>query len=313
MWVKHELRVDAALQILEELLDLAAAVGQEAVPEARAPRHGPLRRRRGTPRRSRAPPSPAVARRREHDPVDLESGFDLVSVSNVPPQPISMSSAWQPIASTRRSGSSGRQAQRVHQPGALSACSSRPTLSQGALTRLVQGLEALPVLDRVHRPEEPVVRIRDELVPRDQPRERLLDQLVARLDQVEDLAPEDEEAAVDADVQSDSCPRRASTVPSLVGRHEMGVELRPHREEHRRLLALVERVDDVWKGRIREAVAVGREEHLVVADVRLDDLEPLTDGRVGAGVDERDRATRRGRARGARASCRRRSARARSR
>ena len=47
--------------------------------------------------------------------------------------------------------------------------------------------------------EEAVVRIRDQLAPGDQAREGLLDELVAGLDQVDDLATEDEEAAVDAD------------------------------------------------------------------------------------------------------------------
>ena len=61
-------------------------------------------------------------------------------------------------------------------------------------------LEPLPVLDRVHRAEEALVGERDDLATWDQPRERLLDELVAGLDPVEELAPAHEEAAVDPHV-----------------------------------------------------------------------------------------------------------------
>ena len=67
---EHELRVDAGLQILEELLDLAAAVGQEAVAEA--VHLDPCRRGGGQECvGARARLLAALARRREHDPVDL--------------------------------------------------------------------------------------------------------------------------------------------------------------------------------------------------------------------------------------------------
>ena len=42
------------------------------------------------------------------------------------------------------------------------------------------------------------------------------------------------------------------------------------------------------KRRVREAVAVGREELVVAAEVRLDGLQPLADRRVEPRVDERD-------------------------
>ena len=77
----------------------------------------------------------------------------------------------------------------------------------GRLAGFVHDLEHLPILDRVHHGEEAVVRIRDQLAPGDQAREGLLDELVAGLDQVDDLATEDEEAAVDADGRTGSCPR----------------------------------------------------------------------------------------------------------
>ena len=108
---EHELRVDARLQVLEDLLDLAADVRQEPVPE---PVHlDPRRRRRprGTPAalaRASSPRSPGAASTTQST---SSSGFARASVSSVPPQPISMSSAWQPIARTRRERLGCRQAQ----------------------------------------------------------------------------------------------------------------------------------------------------------------------------------------------------------
>ena len=70
---EDELRIDAALQILEDLLHLAADVGQEAVPE---PVHlDPRRAGAGEERLGARPRLVApLAGRREHDPVDLELG-----------------------------------------------------------------------------------------------------------------------------------------------------------------------------------------------------------------------------------------------
>ena len=51
---------------------------------------------------------------------------------------------------------------------------------------------------------------------------------------------------------------------------------------------VAERVHHPVEGRVREAVAVGREELLVVVQVLLDRLQPLADRRLHAGVDEGD-------------------------
>src|SRR5580765_6346499 len=109
----------------------------------------------------------------------------------------------------------------------------------GRLAGFVHDLEHLPILDRVHHGEEAVVRIRDQLAPGDQAREGLLDELVAGLDEVDDLATEDEEAAVDADGGPAHVLDR-DDVPLGVGRNEMRVELRRYTEELRRLAASVE-------------------------------------------------------------------------
>src|SRR5205085_9483198 len=64
---------------------------------------------------------------------------------------------------------------------------------------LVERLEVVLVLQGVERRPEAVVRICDELAALDQAREGLLDQILVLADVVEDLAAEEEVAAVDAD------------------------------------------------------------------------------------------------------------------
>ena len=157
--------------------------------------------------------------------------------------------------------------EREHQAG-LGSCSSwRPTLAPGRAARLVQPLEPLPVLDRVHRPEEALVREGDDLAAGDQPRERLLDELVSRLDPVEQLAAAHEEAAVDPHVGvAHVLDRRDDSL--LVRDHAVRVELGPHGEELDQPAGAPERVDHLVERRVREAVAVGREELVVVVQVR---------------------------------------------
>ena len=94
-----------------------------------------------------------------------------------------------------------RQVQHVRLP-ARPGRRSRPEWQAAPrrLSRLVHVLQALTVLHRVHRAEEAIVRVSDELSVRDELCEGLLDQLVAGLDQIHDLALEDEEASVDAEM-----------------------------------------------------------------------------------------------------------------
>ena len=133
--------------------------------------------------------------------MDARPGCARVSASIVPPQPISRSSE---CAADREHAPQGRIAARdasTRITRAVDSAASRPTWRHGARPDVEQPLEPLPVLDRVHRPEEPFVAIRDHFAARNELRERLLDELVARLDPVEDLAPHDEEAAVDPDAR----------------------------------------------------------------------------------------------------------------
>src|SRR3954463_1306760 len=111
---------------------------------------------------------------------------------SVPPQPISRSSACAPRARTV-SGGPPKPSVRIVGASALPASPGRAACG-------IQALERLHVLERVHRRPEARVPVGQELAVRDQPLERLLDQLVAWLQVVEDLPAQDEVPAVDPDV-----------------------------------------------------------------------------------------------------------------
>src|SRR5262249_53265556 len=128
------------------------------------------------------------------------------SSSRSPPQPISMSSAWAPRQSTR----SGERV--AGSDSAASALGARagvglertamllfvPDFPGGAAPG-VDLLELLAILEGAHRHPEAVVLVGHEPALGDEPLERLAHQLLAVAEVVEDLGPEDEEAAVDAD------------------------------------------------------------------------------------------------------------------
>src|SRR5688572_2152572 len=65
-----------------------------------------------------------------------------------------------------------------------------PDLPRGGAV-LVQRLEALLVLERVHRRPEAVVTLGQDLLVLHEPRERLVDQVLARSDVVDDLGAHD--------------------------------------------------------------------------------------------------------------------------
>src|SRR5690348_3046313 len=69
----------------------------------------------------------------------------------------------------------------------------------GGVAGLEQVLENGPVLHRVHRRPEAVIWIGDQLALFDQAVERLLYEVLAFFDEVEDLPAEDEVAGVDPD------------------------------------------------------------------------------------------------------------------
>ena len=191
---EYEIRVRRALRSSKTSFTARALVWQEAVPELVHSTSDEASDRNAVGAR---PASAARSTGRcENDPGHRDSGRERASASRVPPQPISMSSAWQPTASTRSIG--GRR------PRASSASIS---LVRGELWRRVPGnvaalddrVEILLVLDRVHRRPEPVVAIDDQLPCADEA-SGLVHDVLARAQIVEDVLPEHEEAAVDADV-----------------------------------------------------------------------------------------------------------------
>ena len=187
------------LQALEDLLDGPADVRQEAVRKswtgARPPTGAAARNAAALARASSAR-SPCG---REDDPGDLELGCARVSARSVPPQPISMSSAWQPIARTRRSRAAVR---REREPEHLVRTTSRSRGASHGMSPLFDDrVEVLLVLDRVHRRPEAVVGDTRSCSPSAGETRGLVHDVLAGLQLVEDLRPEDEEASVDPHVR----------------------------------------------------------------------------------------------------------------
>ena len=121
----------------------------------------------------------------------------------------------------------------------------------------------------------------------DEARKRLINELVALLDGVEDGPPKDEETAVDPDVGARERIDGAHDA-ALVRLDDVVLDAGPHGDEESGLPLTLERLDHVVERRVREPVAVGREERRIVTDVGLHQLQPLPDRGVQAGVDESD-------------------------
>ena len=160
-----------------------------------------VRRRRGTPPRSRAPRRSRSPVGAEHDPVTATSGARCVSASRVAPHPISMSSAWAPRASTRRAlrRAGEREAEHQRRRGVGRPSADAPP---GSVAALRERVEPLLVLDRVHRlPEARRTGTRAARLASISRANGSIDELLAGVDLVEDVAPEHEEAAVDPHVR----------------------------------------------------------------------------------------------------------------
>ena len=146
---EHELRVDAALQILEDLLDLAADVRQEAVAEVvhlDTRRAGPGQERLG----ARARLVAALTRRGEDDPVDLEL---RIRPRERQQRPAATDLDVVRVAADREDATrrlSCRQVQHVPR-ATLHGDAVEAKVLPRRLARLVHGLQALAILDRVHR------------------------------------------------------------------------------------------------------------------------------------------------------------------
>ena len=127
------------------------------------------------------------------------------------------------------------QQQRQHQAEASCAISGvglavgRPQLPR-RLPALLQALEPLLLLQRVHRRPEAVVAVREQLVGRGQPVERLLDEVLTGVQLVEELGAHDEVAAVDPDVRPRDVAHLAHAAV-VVDRDDVEAVVRAHGEE----------------------------------------------------------------------------------
>ena len=109
--------------------------------------------------------------------------------------------------------------------------------------------------------QKSLVLVSHELTFRDQSRERLEHELLALLQVVEDLAPEDEVAAVDPDLGAVGSAELLH-VAIRVDIGEVVGEGRADREEAGDLPALLEGVDHLVEMHVRQAVAVIGEEDI---------------------------------------------------
>ena len=155
-------------------------------------------------------------------------------------------------------------------------------------TAFEERFQVVLVLQCVHRRPEAFIAVGANLFRLDQPAEGAVDQIFAFLDEVEDPAVEDEEAAVDPDVRRRDVLDAADQAAALHLDRVERVVGRPHAQERRDVLVRVVARHHIGKRRISQAVAVRRKEGLVLAEVLPHRAETLPDAAVQARVHERD-------------------------
>ena len=244
---EHDLRVDRVLQILERppsprrrctagypSRKPCTSTSALAAPPEQPPRRSRAPRRRARPVRRARPSAPRCPR------------FACVSARIVPPHPISRSSECaadreqapeRACRPDRRASITRRSARGVAVRRAATARGRTRSSSSSHCRSLIVSIG----------PKNPSYGYAHDLAAGDEARERLLDELVARLDPVEDLASHHEEAAVDPDVAvfigrdlaHDARRRRSS--------RRWALNCGPHREEHDHLPEALEGHRSVWR------------------------------------------------------------------
>src|SRR3954453_3459816 len=224
-------------------------------------------------------------------------GARCLSWSSAPAHPSSMSSAWQPRARAR----SGPEAAPGSPNRSIGSDAGDRPLHRGLERDLAvlqphgpgrdrgvgQRVEAVLLLQRVHRRPEALVAIRDQLARRDQPAERLLDELLTLLEVVEDVVAEDQVAAVDPQGAVVHRPDVGDR-PVGVRLEDVGGEARLDGEHARDLALALDALDARLERRVRDLVAVVGQEGLLALEMAADAPQPLADRRRPARVDERD-------------------------
>ena len=121
-----------------------------------------------------------------------------------------------------------------------------------------------------------MVAVRDQLLDTDEPLKGLLDEFLAFLEVVEDLALESEEAAVDPEVS----PADTADVPDegvVAERDRVEALTRTYADEAADLVLAVEVVEVFRQGEIGEPIAVVREEDGIACEIVPDGVETLAD------------------------------------
>ncbi len=212
-WVKMTSGANSRFSSSKTSLTCAAEVGEEAVAEL--VEHDASARRRPAeeaPPRSRVPRAARVPCALSTTQVTSSAGRALERAS---------AACRRSRSRCRRRGSRSRARRcdrRAGEPSepaasATTACRAGSAVDARsahatAARRLEQALEELLVLERVHRRPEAVVAVGDELVRRDQAlRNGSSTRSSPARDVVEDLAAEDEEAAIDPEVRVARRPR----------------------------------------------------------------------------------------------------------
>src|SRR2546425_60853 len=132
----------------------------------------------------------------------------------------------------------------------------------------VELIELHLVFKRVHGREEALVRIRQELLSRNQTLEGFNHEFLAIMDMIEDLPTQHKVAAIDAEI---GIGDRLDVADHTVGTQSDRVvaEVRLYGEEARGLAAPLEHIDELGQAHVSEAVAVIREEDLFILEVLL--------------------------------------------
>jgi hypothetical protein len=148
-------------------------------------------------------------------------------------------------------------------------------------------VQLLLILERIHRREETVVLISDQLLFFHQTLKGLEHKLLAIAYVPKNIALQNEHSAIDTDA--------AAREFLDVGDEPIGprlddviAEIRLHADKSRNLVVLAREIEIGRKRQIRQAVAIIRQKQLVIANIFFDRAQPLTDIRPHARVGKGD-------------------------
>src|SRR5713101_291827 len=233
---------------------------------------------------SRRSAASCASRRRASSPVSTHQrtalpGCRSASWRIVPPQPISKSSAWAPMQTTR-SGSA------VAAPSIVRRCIRVPNLP-GRLAAHMHLFQELTLLERVHARPETVVPVRKQLLGGDQALERLDHELFSRPHVLKHLAAECKEPAIDADVRISDAPDALNDAVGL----EVDEMERPRRSdchEGADPAAAAKPVQVPGEREVRHTIRVVHQEGLLALQMTPYREQAFADVGRQAGIDERD-------------------------